>query len=85
MEVEILDPGDEKRQVLVLTKKRVRGKLRNGMLVVRGKDGERRITRGGEDSLTEVVLASSFAYDSVAQCLAYKWVAVSQKVTYLFL
>jgi len=46
------------------------------MLVVRGKDGERRITRGGEDSLIEVVLTSSFVYDSMAQCLAYKWVAI---------
>jgi len=76
MKVEISDLGNERRRVLVPTKERVRGKLRNGMLVVRGKDGERRITRGGEDSLTEVVLALSFAYDSVAQCLAYKWVAV---------
>ena len=76
MEVEILDPGDERRQVLVPTKERVRGKLRNGMLVVRSKDGERRITRRGEDSLTEVVLASSFVYDSMVQCLAYKRVAV---------
>ena len=76
MKVEISDLGNERKRVLVPTKKRVRGKLRNGMLVVRGKDGERRITRGGEDSLTEVVLALSFAYDSVAQCLAYKWVAV---------
>jgi len=76
IEVEILDPGDERRWVLVPTKERVGGKLRNGMLVVRGKDGKRQITRGGEDSLTEVVLASSFAYDSVAQCLAYKRVAV---------
>jgi len=41
MEVEILDLGDERRWVLVPTKERVRGKLRNGMLVVRGKDEER--------------------------------------------
>jgi len=46
------------------------------MLVVRGKDGKRQITRGEEDSLTEMVLALSFAYDSMAQCLAYKQVAV---------
>jgi len=76
MEVEISDLGDKRRRVLVPTKERVRGKLRNGMLVVRGKDGERQIMRGGEDSLTEVVLALSFAYDSVVQCLAYKQVAV---------
>jgi len=76
MEVEILDPGDERRWVLVPTKERVGDKLRNGMLVVRDKDGERQIMRGGEDSLTAVVLASSFAYDSVVQCLAYKQVAV---------
>ena len=66
IEVEILDPGDERRQVLVPTRERVGDKLRNGMLVVRGKDGERQITRGGEDSLTEVVLTSSFVYNSVA-------------------
>jgi len=72
MEVEISDPGDERRWVLVPTRKRVGDKLRNGMLVVRGKDRERQIIRGGEDSLTEVVLASFFVYDSVAQCLAYK-------------
>jgi len=76
MEVEISDPGDERRWVLVLTRERVRDKLRNGMLVVRGKDRERRIMRGGEDSLTKVVLASFFVYDSVAQCLVYKQVAV---------
>jgi len=72
MEVEISDPGDERRWVLVPTRERVGDKLRNGMLVVRGKDRERQIIRGGENSLTEVVLASFFVYDSVAQCLAYK-------------
>ena len=41
MEVEISDPGDERRRVLVPTKERIRGKLRNGILVVRGKDRER--------------------------------------------
>ena len=76
MEVEILDPGDKRRWVLVPTRERVEDKLRNRMLVVRGKDGERRIIRGEEDSLTKVVLASFFVYDSIAQCLAYKWVAV---------
>ena len=76
MEVEILDPGDERRWMLVLTKKRVRDRLRNKMLVVRDKDREGRITRGGEDSLMKVVLALSFIYDSVAQCLVYKRVAV---------
>jgi len=40
MKVEILDPGDERRWVLVPTKEWVRDRLRNGMLVVRGKDGE---------------------------------------------
>ena len=76
MEVEILDPEDERRQVLVPTRERVGDRLRNGMLVVRGKDREGQITRGGEDSLMEVVFTSSFAYDSVAQCLAYKRVAI---------
>jgi len=80
MKVEISDPGNERRRVLVPTKERVGGKLRNGMLVVRGKDRERRITREGEDSLTEVVLALSFVYDSVAQCLAYKRVAVKVRL-----
>ena len=76
MEVEILDPGDKRRQVLVPTKKRVGNMLRNGMLVVRGKDREGQIMRRGEDSLMEVVLTSSFVYNSMAQCLAYKRVAV---------
>jgi len=76
MEVEILDPGDERRWVLVPTKKRVGDRLRNGMLVVRGKDGEGQITRGRDDSLMEVVLTLSFIYDSVTQCLVYKRVAV---------
>jgi len=76
IEVEILDPEDERRWVLVPTKKRVGDRLRNRMLVVRGKDGEGRIMRGGNDSLMKVVLTSSFIYDSVAQCLAYKRVAV---------
>ena len=40
MEVEISDPGNEKRWVLVPTKERVEDRLRNRMLVVRGKDRE---------------------------------------------
>jgi len=74
--VEILDPGDKRRQVLVLTKERVGDRLRNGMLVVRGKDGEGQIMKGGKDSLIEMVLALFVAYDSMVQCLAYKRVAV---------
>ena len=64
--MEILDPGDEKKQVLILTKERVRNRLRNGMLVVRGKDKERQITKEEKDSLIEVVLTLSFTYNSVA-------------------
>jgi len=64
--VEILDLGNKRRQVLVPTKKRVRDRLRNRMLVVRGKDGEEQITRGGENSLMAVVLTSSCIYNSVA-------------------
>jgi len=56
MEVKISDLEDERRRMLVPTKERVGGKLRNGMLVVRGKDGERQITRGGEDFLIVVLL-----------------------------
>jgi len=76
MEVEISDLGDERRWMLVPTKERVRDRLRNRMLVVRGEDREGRITRGGENSLMEVVLALFFIYDSVVQCLVYKRVAV---------
>jgi len=76
IEVEILDLGDERRWVLVPTKERVGNRLRNRMLVVRGKDGEGQIMRGEKDSLTEVVLTLSFTYDSMAQCLAYKRIAV---------
>ena len=61
-----MDPGDEKKQVLILTKERVRNRLRNGMLVVRGKDKERQITKEEKDSLIEVVLTLSFTYNSVA-------------------
>ena len=64
--MEILDLGNKRRQVLVPTKKRVRDRLRNRMLVVRGKDGEEQITRGGENSLMAVVLTSSCIYNSVA-------------------
>ena len=35
-----MDPGDERRWVLVPTKERVGNRLRNEMLVVRGKDRE---------------------------------------------
>ena len=76
IEVEILDLGDERRWVLVPTKERVGNRLRNRMLVVRGKDGEGQIMRGEKDSLTEVVLTLSFTYDSMAQYLAYKRIAV---------
>jgi len=75
MEMEISDPGNERRWVLVLTKKRVRDRLRNRMLVVRDIDKKGQITRE-ENFLIEIVLASSFIYNSMAQCLAYKRVAV---------
>ena len=38
MEVEISDPEDKRRHVVVITKKRVMDRLRNKMLVVREKD-----------------------------------------------
>jgi len=76
MEVEILDSENEKRQVLVPTKERIGDRLRNGMLVMRGIDREGQITKGGKDFLMKVVLALSFIYDSVTQCLAYKRVAI---------
>ena len=48
----------------------------NGILVVRSKDGKGQAIRKEEDFLTKVVLISSFAYDSIVQCLAYKRVVV---------
>jgi len=76
IKVEISDPGDKKRYVIVITKERVVDRLRNGILVVREKGGEGQVMRKEEDSLTEAVLALSFAYNSVVQCLVYKQVAV---------
>ena len=72
VEVEILDPGVEGKQVMVPTRERVRERLKSGMLVMtNGSEGKWEI-QGGEDTLTEAILSLSFAYNSITQCLAYK-------------
>ena len=76
IEVEISDPGEEGRRVRVPTKERVGDRFKNGMLVVRSKDGGEQAIKGGEDSLMEAILVLSFTYDGVAQCLVYKKVVV---------
>jgi len=76
IEVEISDPEDKRRHVVVITKKRVMDRLRNKLLVVREKGREGQVMRRGKDFLIEVVLVLFFAYDSIVQCLAYKRVAV---------
>jgi len=77
VEVEILDPGEEGKRVVVPTRERMSEQLRNGMMILRG-SGEIRKgikIRPNDSTLTETILSSSFTYDDMAHCLAYKRVA----------
>lgn len=75
MDVEITDPGDEEQKVVVPTRERKGGRLRSGLMVL-GEGSETGVKiEGGEDTLTDTILSSTFTYDADAHCLAYKKVA----------
>jgi len=77
IEVEISDPGEEGKRVVVPIRERISEQLRNGMMILQG-SGEIRKgieIRPNNSTLTEVILLSSFIYDNIAYCLAYKRVA----------
>jgi len=73
VEVEILDPGEEGKQVVVPTREQIGERLKGGMLVLESESkGE---VQGKEDILTKAILASSFTYNSITQYLVDKKVA----------
>ena len=77
MKVEILDSREGGKRVVVLTRERMSEQLRDGMMILQG-SGE--IRKGMEiqpnnSMLTEAILSSSFTYDDIIHCLAYKRVA----------
>ncbi|KAF7761172.1 hypothetical protein Agabi119p4_10581 [Agaricus bisporus var. burnettii] len=78
VEVVVTDPRDAGRQVVVPTKERAEEKVRRGMMVLGREDLEEWGIKGKEDTLTEHILASSYAYNPLAHCLAYK--SVTNKV-----
>ena len=70
MEVEILDPGEEGKQVVVPTREWIGERLKSSMLVLESESkGE---VQGKEDTLTKAILASLFTYNGITQCLVYK-------------
>ena len=70
MEVEILDPGEEGKQVVVPTREWIGERLKSSMLVLESESkGE---VQGKEDTLTKAILASLFTYNGITQCLMYK-------------
>jgi len=73
VEVEISDPGEEGKQVVVPTRERIGERLKGGMLVL-GSESKGEV-QGKKDTLTEAILASSFTYNGITQCLVYKKVA----------
>jgi len=73
VEVEILDPGEEGKRVVVPTREQIGERLKGGMLVL-GSENKGEV-QGKEDTLTEAILASSFIYNGITQCLVYKKVA----------
>ena len=73
MEVEILDPGEKGKRVVVPTREQMGERLKSSMLVL-GSESEREI-QDKKDILTKAILASSFTYDGITQCLVYKKVA----------
>ncbi|EKM81912.1 hypothetical protein AGABI1DRAFT_90243 [Agaricus bisporus var. burnettii JB137-S8] len=75
VEVVVTDPRDAGRQVVVPTKERAEEKVRRGMMVLGREDLEEWGIKGKEDTLTEHILASSYAYNPSAHCLTYKSVA----------
>jgi len=70
VEVEILDPGEEGKQVVVPTREWIGERLKSSMLVLESESkGE---VQGKEDTLTKAILASLFTYNGITQCLVYK-------------
>jgi len=70
VEVEILDPGEEGKQVVVPTREWIGERLKSSMLVLESESkGE---VQGKEDTLTKAILASLFTYNGITQCLMYK-------------
>ena len=70
MKVEILDPGEEGKRVVVPTKERIGERLKGSMLVL-GSESKGEVQEK-EDTLTKAILASSFTYNGITQCLVYK-------------
>ena len=70
MEVEILDPEEEGKRVVVPTREWIGERLKGGMLVL-GSESKGEV-QGKENTLTKVILASSFTYNGITQCLVYK-------------
>lgn len=60
--------------MVVVTRARKGGKLKSGLVALAEEESRVEI-KGKEDSLTEAILSSSFRYDPIAHCLAYKKVA----------
>jgi len=70
VEVEILDPGEEGKQVVVPTREWIGERLKSSMLVLESESkGE---VQGKENTLTKAILASLFTYNGITQCLVYK-------------
>ena len=63
MEVEISDPGKGRKRVVVPTRKRIEERLQSRMLVLKSKEGKKRVIQEGDNSLTEAILLSSFTYN----------------------
>lgn len=77
MEVVIMDPGEEGKKVVVVTRERRGEEVKAGLAVLGGMswEGKGMKLKGKEDSLTEEILADTFTYNAKAQCLVYKKVA----------
>jgi len=73
VEVEISNPGEEEKRVVVPTRERIGERLKGGMLVL-GSESKGEV-QGKEDTLTQAILALLFTYNSITQCLVYKKVA----------
>jgi len=77
IEVEILNSGEEGKRVVVPTKERMSKQLRNGIIILQDSSEIRKgiEIRPNDSTLTEVILSSSFTYNDMVHCLAYKRVA----------
>jgi len=73
VKVEISDPGEERKQVVVPTREQIGERLKGSMLVLGSESKEE--VQGKKDTLTKAILVSSFTYNGITQCLVYKKVA----------